>query len=155
MQYLRQTRIRATPAEVFAFHERPGALESLTPPWEKVRVIEGGTSILPGSRVVLETRLGPIKLHWVAQHTEYAPPHLFADTQLSGPFASWYHRHRFEDDGEGGTVLIDDVTYELPLGGLGRLFGADFIRNKLDRMFEYRHERTKALIESGIDRTSA
>ena len=108
---------------VFAFHESPGALQRLTPPWEKVEVESGGESIRVGSRVVLVTRLGPIPLRWVAEHTEYDPPHLFADRQVSGPFARWHHRHEFLDDGQGGTILRDVVDYEPPLGALGRLFG--------------------------------
>ena len=116
MRFVKESRIAASPEAVFAFHESPGALERLTPPWEKVEVVEGGDSIRPGSRVVLRTWLGPLPLRWVAEHTEYDPPHGFADRQVSGPFASWNHRHRFLDDGTGGTLLRDEVDYEPPLG---------------------------------------
>ena len=115
MRFVKETRIAATPSQVFAFHESPGALQRLTPPWENVEVVEGGQSIRPGSRVVLTTKLGPVPLRWVAEHTEYEPPRMFADTQLSGPFARWYHRHLFLDDGAGGTLLRDEVDYEPPL----------------------------------------
>jgi ligand-binding SRPBCC domain-containing protein len=148
MKFVKETRIAAPPSAVWAFHECPGALERLTPPWEKVRVIEGGDSIQVGARVVLETHLGTFPLRWVAVHTEYEPPHLFADRQVSGPFASWYHRHHFLDDGQGGTILRDEVDYELPLGRLGRFFGGRFVRGKLDRMFEYRHAQTREAIEA-------
>lgn len=155
MHFVKETRIQATPERLFAFHERPGALESLTPPWEKVKVIEGGDSIRPGARVTLATKLGPLTLRWVAEHTEYDPPHLFADRQVSGPFASWYHRHRFLEDGSGRSILRDEVEYTLPLGALGRFFGGGFIRRKLDKMFNYRHERTKSLVEASTDGTGA
>ena len=36
----RATRLPFSAATVFAWHERPGALERLTPPWEHVRVVE-------------------------------------------------------------------------------------------------------------------
>jgi ligand-binding SRPBCC domain-containing protein len=147
MRFVKETRIGATPEAVFAFHESPGALERLTPPWERVRVVSGGDSLRPGCRVVLETRLGPIPLRWVAVHTEYEPPHLFADEQESGPFASWYHRHRFLDDGQGGTLLRDEVEYAPPLGALGRLLGGPLLRRKLERMFDYRHEQTRRILE--------
>ena len=87
MQFVKESRIAAPPSEVFAFHESPGALRRLTPPWERVELESGGESIRPGSRVVLRTWLGPIPLRWVAEHTEYDPPRLFADRQVSGPFA--------------------------------------------------------------------
>ncbi len=41
----------------------------------------------------MNIRLGPIPLRWVAEHTEYEPGRLFADRQVSGPFASWYASH--------------------------------------------------------------
>jgi ligand-binding SRPBCC domain-containing protein len=155
MLYVKESRIAAPPAAVFAFHESPGALERLTPPWERVEVIEGGTSIRPGSRVVLRTWLGPVPLRWVAEHTEYEPPRLFADRQVSGPFASWYHRHRFLDDGRGGTLLRDEVDYDAPLGWLGRRLGGGLLRHKLRRLFDYRHDVTRRIVEAGDSGTRA
>ncbi len=149
MRFVKETRIAATPERVFAFHESPGALQKLTPPWEKVQVVEGGESIRPGSRVVLRTMLGPFPLKWVAEHTEYEAGRMFADTQRSGPFAHWYHRHWFLDDGAGGTLLRDEVDYEPPLGLLGRWLGGGFLEKKLSALFTYRHEVTKRVVEAG------
>jgi len=148
-QYVKQTRINATPDVVFRFHESPAALQQLIPPWENMKPVESPGSLQPGSRVVLRGRLGIIPIQWVAIHTEYDPPHLFADRQESGPFAYWYHRHRFLDDGQGGTFLRDEVEYAVPLGMLGQWFGGWLVRRKLEAMFAYRHEKTRSLIESG------
>jgi ligand-binding SRPBCC domain-containing protein len=149
MLFVKESQIAAPPAAVFAFHESPGALLRLTPPWERIAVIAGGESIRPGSRVVLKTWLGPLPVRWVAEHTEYDPPRLFADRQVSGPFASWHHRHRFLDDGRGGTLLRDEVEYVAPLGWLGRRLGGAFVRRKLQKMFDYRHDVTRRLVEGG------
>ncbi len=149
MQFVKESRINAPPARVFAFHESPGALRRLTPPWEKVTVESGGQSIQVGSRVVLVTRLGPIPLRWIAEHTEYSPPHQFTDRQVSGPFARWNHQHQFLDDGQGGTILRDVVDFEPPLGPLGRWLGSRFIQSKLNRMFDYRHQMTRKIVEAG------
>ncbi len=149
MQYIKQSQIDASPHVVFGFHERPDALQRLTPPWEKVRVVQSSGSIRPGSRVVLATRLGPFPLRWVAVHTEYDPPRLFADRQESGPFASWYHRHEFQDDGSGGTLMRDVVEYSLPLGPLGRLLLPHTVERKLEELFTYRHQVIRQLAEAG------
>jgi ligand-binding SRPBCC domain-containing protein len=149
MRFVKESRIAAPPAVVFAFHESPGALQRLTPPWEKVALFEGGESIRPGSRVVLRTQIGPLKLQWIAEHTEYDPPRSFGDRQVSGPFASWSHRHLFLDDGSGGTLLRDEVDYEPPLGWLGRKFGGRFLEEKLEKLFEYCHEMTRKIVEAG------
>jgi len=149
MRFVKESPIAAPPSAVFAFHESPGALQRLTPPWEQVKLVEGGDSIRPGSRVVLETRLGPWPIRWVAEHTEYEPGRMFADRQLRGPFASWYHRHLFLDDGAGGTILRDEVDYELPLGRLGNLLGGKMVEKKLRKMFDYRHDATRRIVQSG------
>ncbi|WP_165227652.1 SRPBCC family protein [Aquisphaera insulae] len=141
--FVKESRIAAPPEAVFRFHESPDALTRLIPPWESMTVAESDGSLRPGSRVVLRGRLGPFPVRWVAVHTEYDPPHLFADRQESGPFALWYHRHRFLDDGRGGTILRDEVEYRVPLGSLGRLLAGGFVHRKLDRMFDYRHETTR------------
>lgn len=149
MQYVKQTNIAAPPATVFRFHESPEALERLIPPWENMRVAESDGSLAVGSRVVLRGRVGCLPVKWIAEHREFQPPHVFADEQIVGPFKHWYHRHIFEDDGEGGTLLRDEVEYAPPLGWLGMTLGGRFIRRKLERMFTFRHETTKRLIESG------
>ncbi len=99
--YVKESGINASPEAVFRFHESPDALTNLIPPWERMKVVEYPGSLRPGSRVVLRGRFGLFPIQWIAVHTEYDPPHLFADRQESGPFASWYHRHCFLDDGQG------------------------------------------------------
>lgn len=75
------------------------------------QIVESSGSLRPGSKVVLKGHLGFLPIRWVAIHTEYDPPTFFADQQQSGPFAYWYHRHRFLDDGHGATILRDEVDY--------------------------------------------
>ena len=128
------------PAEaVFAWHERPGAFERLTPPWEHARVLESSGGIEDGARTVL--RVGrPFALRWVAQHRDYQPDRQFADEQIEGPFARWIHLHRFEPDGPGACVLTDRIEYAPPLGPLGAAVDPVLIRPRLNRMLAYRHE---------------
>ena len=42
VNFRRESFIAAPPERVFAFHEAPGALEKLLPPWEKIRLIKRG-----------------------------------------------------------------------------------------------------------------
>ena len=57
--------------EAFAWHERPGALERLVPPWERVEVLERSGGITAGARVVVRVHQGPVTLRWVARHRDY------------------------------------------------------------------------------------
>lgn len=145
----KRSRIAAPPERVFAFHEAPNALERLTPPWEDARVIEKSGGIEVGARVVLETRIGPVAVRWVAEHTGYEKGRMFRDTQRSGPFRRWEHTHLMEPDGAGGSWLIDRIDYELPLGALGALAGGRAVRRRLERMFDYRHDVTRRACEGG------
>ena len=113
--------------------EPRGAWQRLTPPWEKVEVVEGGESIRPGSRVVLETKLGPFPLRWVAEHTEYEPGRMFADTQVSGPFARWYHRHCSSTTARGGRSSATRSITSRRSGALGRLAGGRVPREEVEQ----------------------
>jgi ligand-binding SRPBCC domain-containing protein len=153
MRYVKESRINAPPRVVFGFHESPDALKMLIPPWEHMRVIESSGSLRPGSRVVLRGKAWIVPVRWVAVHTEYEPPHLFADVQESGPFTTWLHRHHMLDDGQGGTILRDEVDYELPMGRLGQWLAGPFVRRRLERMFSFRHQVTRQAIERPAERT--
>ncbi|MCG8651341.1 MAG: SRPBCC family protein [Pirellulales bacterium] len=86
--------------DAFAYHDRPGALERLIPPWESVTIEHNDRSLAVGSRVVMKTSIFGVPVRWVAEHTQYDPPRRFVDRQLSGPFAAWEHHHEFEAAGE-------------------------------------------------------
>lgn len=145
--FIKESRIAAPRTTVFRFHERPDALKLLIPPWEPVEIVEPPKSLLPGTQAVLRMRLGPFRFQWIAEHTEYQRDRLFVDRQVKGPFAFWRHRHCFEDDGEGGTILRDEVEYLPPLGPIGGFVAGAFIQSKLQRMFDFRHEVTRRACE--------
>jgi len=133
----------AAPAtDVFAWHARPGAFERLTPPWERVAVVEQRGTIENGARKVLRLGRPPFATRWVAEHRDYIAGEQFRDVQTRGPFAHWTHTHRVEPDGADACWLEDHVAYALPLGGVGALAGGGFTRRKLQRMFDYRHRVT-------------
>jgi uncharacterized protein (TIGR01777 family) len=140
--------------EAFAYHERPGALKRLVPPWESVEIERSDGSLDVGSRVVLTTRVFGYPVRWVAEHTEYDPPHLFADTQISGPFASWDHRHEFQSEGVGCS-LKDQIAYRVPLGALGAMLGGGKALKTIERMFAFRHRLTRDDLQLHADRPTA
>ena len=148
LRYRRRTRINASAEAVFAWHARPGALERLTPPWERVTVESRTGGVEAGARVVLRVDAGPVRLRWIAVHDDVIPGRQFCDQQAQGPFRYWRHRHRFEPAGTSACRLEDDLEYALPLGWVGRIVAGGSIHEKLDRMFAYRHAVTKADIET-------
>lgn len=112
----KHSEVAAPVEEVFAWHERPGAIQRLLPPWEPVRVEQSAPSLEPGNRAVLRTSVpGPLVSRWVAEHTGYDPPREFRDVQVSGPFADFEHRHGFEETAPDRTLISDEISYRLPL----------------------------------------
>ena len=140
--FVRRSQVDAPAAEVFRWHARPGALERLTPPWERLRVLEKSGGIEDGARVVLRMGRGPLAVRWTAEHCDYVDGEQFRDVQRSGPFAHWEHTHRMTPDGPAACRLEDRIEYSLPFGALGALVAGGLTRQRLARTFEYRHRIT-------------
>jgi ligand-binding SRPBCC domain-containing protein len=135
------------PADIWTlwrWHEDPQALPRLTPPGERLEVLErkpghDGTNLGEGAMVRL--RAGRMTLE--AVHRECRPPELFTDELVRGPFAHWLHRHRFEAeerDGKPGTRMTDEVEWRLPLAPVSHWLAGWAVRRRLNQMFAYRHE---------------
>jgi ligand-binding SRPBCC domain-containing protein len=149
--FVKRTHIPASASEVFHWHDRPEAFEQLTPPWERVRVVERTGGIADG-RMIIEMRIGPLRRRWIAQHVDFQPGRQFRDVQIAGPFARWEHTHTVEPDGPSACYLEDRIEYALPLGWLGKLAAGPFVRKKLDRLFTYRHRVTAEALRSADPR---
>ncbi|HTN73640.1 MAG TPA: TIGR01777 family oxidoreductase, partial [Pirellulaceae bacterium] len=143
-QFERAVPLPVSAETAFRWHEQPGALDRLIPPWEQVRVARATGGIGDGAQVELVAQIGPVPVRWLAEHSDYQPGVSFRDTQLSGPFAKWVHTHRFVPRGEHACELVDHIDYRVPGGGLGAWLGGNSIRAKLDHMFTYRHATTAA-----------
>jgi uncharacterized protein len=155
--YERRSPMPVTAQELYEWHARPGAFERLSPPWQRVRVIERKGTIEDGDRLVMEARLGPVRRRWVAVHRDHVPGRQFVDEQEQGPFARWRHRHVFEpmgggaagsgtDSGElggdGRSVLHDTVEYELPGPEVTARAAEGLAARRIERLFRFRHQRT-------------
>jgi ligand-binding SRPBCC domain-containing protein len=78
-----------------------------------------------------------IPMRWTTEITGVEPPHRFMDRQLRGPYSLWEHTHSFESVA-GGVKMTDDVQYAIPLGVLGTLAHALFVKKKLNDIFRFR-----------------
>ncbi len=112
--------------DVFAWHERRGALARLAPPWQPMRVVAEAESLRDG-RAVLKF---PGGLTWVAQHSGYDPPHRFVDELTSLPL-HWRHTHEFAAETDRTTRVTDHVDTQIP---------GHFLRST----FVYRHRQLAA-----------
>ena len=136
------------PAEqVYAWHARPGAFERLSPPWQRLRVLERVGGIEDRGTLVFEYRTGLVKGRWVAVHGDAVPGRRFSDHQVHGPFEEWEHTHSFIPQGPSQCVIEDHVEYRLPLGAVTEALGGVPAEHVLKRVFRFRHERTRHDLE--------
>ncbi len=154
---------------VFAFFANPENLPRLMPGWQKTRIEEaafrpppppptrvpGAPTIVAGDGTTMTLSFrpvpfSPIRVSWVAAIGHFTWNEGFCDTQLSGPFYFWHHCHSVgaaahPQTGKPGTLLRDQVEYQLPLDPVSRLALA-VVRKQFQAIFNFRHKRTEELL---------
>lgn len=138
-RFIRRTLVHVPVEGAFTWHTRPGVFERLVPPWIRCRVLSRTDGIQDGARIRLLLRHGPFRFNWLIEHFDYVRGRQFCARQVSGPFATWEHRHLFEAEGADACHIEDRVEYELPFWPLGWILTGRHIRREFERLFVYRH----------------
>ena len=139
----REQLVPASLDEVFAFFAHARNLERITPPWLRFTVLTPEPiELAVGSRIAYRLRLHGVPLRWITRIDEWEPGRAFVDRQLRGPYRIWEHRHEFSAL-DAATLVRDRVRYALPLGPLGTLAHAAFVRRDLERIFDFRREAVR------------
>ncbi|MEX2484807.1 MAG: SRPBCC family protein [Brumimicrobium sp.] len=81
-----------------------------------------------------------IPMNWVTEIKYVHDKKFFVDEQRSGPYKMWHHEHHFKEVADG-VEMIDIVSYELPLGVLGRIAHPIVVKKKLKEIFDYRFSK--------------
>ena len=157
---------------VFAFLADPQNLPSLMPAWQKARIEEArivapppapatafktarlrGPSAGAGSVITISFRpfpFSPIRLPWEAVIAEFVWNEHICDVQERGPFAAWKHCHFVKEERResvAGTLITDDVTYEMKMGPMGEMAHSLFLAGQVKAVFAYRQKRIAAIFE--------
>jgi ligand-binding SRPBCC domain-containing protein len=132
---------------VFSFFADARNIERITPPWLHFHVVDpAAIAMRNGATIRYKLRIRGVPATWVSEIVEWDPPNGFVDIQRKGPYKSWRHRHRFEEE-DNGTRMVDEVRYELPFGVLGNIVHRLIVRRDVERIFNYRNACIPALIE--------
>ena len=156
---------------VFAFFANPENLPLLMPRWQRARIDEASYGPPPphpadtpdygtlaagdGTRLRITARglpFLPLRAPWIALIEDFHWNEGFCDVQLRGPFRYWRHCHSVRDaisstTGEPGTIVRDQVSYELPLWPVSRL-GLPIAKLAMRSVFRYRQRQASVLIQS-------
>lgn len=139
-------RLPAKAEAAYAWHEHSSAFNRLRPAWDATEMLST-EGIKEGGRAVIALPAPWGRLLWTAEHFNIQAGLEFSDRQVSGPFSSWQHCHRFVPVSESECELRDEITYVLPLSPLSDLVAGWFVHSQLRRMFNYRHRILKADLE--------
>ena len=159
--------IAAPLPRVFAFFADPRNLPRIMPPSQGAKLIklnlvpprfpagvvplDAGQMAGLGTEIVFKFRAVPyLPIHekWVAIITGFSLNEYFSDIQKQGPFHRWQHTHCFEArtmDGRDGTLIRDDVEYEVGFGVIGEILETLIFQRMLRKTFEYRKKALESI----------
>ena len=107
--------------ETFSFFNTPKNLSKLMPPFMKFTLITPEPIVMKEGAVFdYKIKLFGMPMRWQSYILNYNPPHQFVDIQLKGPHDYWHDEHSFFEQ-NGGTMITDRVSYQMPLGFIGSL----------------------------------
>ncbi|NNL66421.1 MAG: SRPBCC family protein [Myxococcales bacterium] len=145
----REQLVRAPADAVFEFFADAGNLQTITPPWLGFEFVTPmPIEMKVDARIEYRLKLAGVPLRWRTRISRWEPGRGFVDEQERGPYALWEHTHRFEVT-DRGVWVSDRVRYALPLGPLGRIAHALAVHSALHRIFDFRFQRTRELLEGG------
>ncbi len=128
--------------KAWKFFSNPNNLKDITPGEMNFNIISGADkSIFAGQ--IIQYKVSPIlgiNLNWVTEITHVKENEYFVDEQRFGPYALWHHKHFFTKI-NGGILMEDVVDYKIPLGLIGQFAHFIFVKNKLKKIFKYRHDK--------------
>ena len=134
---------------VFSFFSKAENLEIVTPPWLKFKILNQSTpEIRKGTLINYRLRIHGFPFRWRTLIDEWNPNESFVDTQLRGPYKKWYYLHTFEEV-PGGTLISDDVAYEVPGWIFGKLL-LPLIKRDVSGIFAYRRGKIQELAAKGL-----
>ncbi len=139
-QLARRQHLAISIGEAWDFFSSPANLDLITPPDLGFQITSAPEPrMYEGQIITYRVKIAPpLWVPWVTEIKNVEENRSFIDEQRFGPYAFWHHRHLFEPEGDG-VMMTDTVHYGLPLGPLGSIAHAVFVRRKLEWIFGYRH----------------
>ncbi len=143
-QFQKEQFIKASIEEMWDFMSSPQNLKKITPTKMgfDIRTPNLPDKIYEGMIISYTVRpLLGIPTQWVTEITHVRDQSYFVDEQRVGPYKLWHHQHIILPQ-NNGVLMKDIVSYQPPLGVLGKVANTLVIKKTLNEIFNF---RTKAL----------
>lgn len=147
MYQLKRTQFVKTDLQTcWDFFSSPKNLQKITPEYMGFDVLtEIPDKMYEGLMIEYKVRpLLNIPMRWITEIKTVKDKQFFIDEQRKGPYVIWHHEHHFKEV-TGGVEMTDIVSYELPMGFLGRLVHPILVKSKLEEIFAYRFQKVEEL----------
>ena len=123
---------------VFEFFSRPENLEKITPSSMGFNIITPSPiKMKEGAIIDYTVKIMGVPMRWRTMITSYKKNEYFVDEQLKGPYSYWHHRHSFKEV-EGGVLIIDEITYALPIQAFRKIVHPVLIKPQIEQIFNFR-----------------
>ena len=123
---------------VFEFFSRPENLEKITPTSMGFNIITPSPiEMKEGAIIDYTVKIMGVPMRWRTMITSYKKNEYFVDEQLKGPYSYWHHRHSFKEV-EGGVLIIDEITYALPIQAFRKIVHPVLIKPQIEQIFNFR-----------------
>ena len=128
---------------VFEFFSRPENLEKITPSSMGFNIITPTPiDMKEGAIIDYTVKIIGVPMRWRTMITSYKKNQYFVDEQLKGPYSYWHHKHTFKEV-EGGVLIIDEITYALPIQAFRLIVHPVLIKPQLNQIFNFRFQTIK------------
>lgn len=145
-QFKKEQFIKSDIDTIWDFISSPKNLKKITPPEMGFDITSEDLASKVYQGMIISYHVKPI-LHiptlWVTEITHVRDKSYFVDEQRVGPYKMWHHQHLLIEQDEG-VLMQDIISYQPPMGLLGTIANALFIKKQLNKIFNY---RTKVLNE--------
>ncbi len=128
--------------ETWDFFSSPKNLKEITPTYMNFKILSNSNAEKMYAGQVITYHVHPIlgiPLYWMTEITQVKENEYFIDEQRIGPYSLWHHQHHFKKIA-GGVEMTDIVHYQLPLGILGDIAHALFVKRQLNDIFNFRYQ---------------
>ncbi len=132
--------------KAWGFFSSPENLDTLTPKELGFKITSGLTEkMYQGQIITYQIGIIPyLKTNWVTEITTIVENSYFIDEQRFGPYKMWHHEHFFVQKGKQ-VEMTDKVSFALPMGFLGKLTYALFVKKRLLTIFNFRARKIQEI----------
>lgn len=145
---MRQQVIKTDIETAWDFMRSPANLNKITPPDMTFTILSDLPDVMFEGQIIRYRIKIPLigEQDWVSELKHIKDRHSFVDDQRIGPYKLWYHYHQIKEC-TGGVEFIDRITYSIPYGLFGNIAHSIYVKNQLNKIFDYREKTTPKLLE--------